>query len=99
LITEAFRRTGLTPPRIALTTFSVHLRTHLLGDGDFVAALPRSVLQVNARQFGLKALPVKLPVRRFPIAVVTLKNRALTPVAQLFIERLRELTKPMRNSR
>jgi hypothetical protein len=40
-----------------------------------------------------------LPIRRFPIAVVTLKNRALTPVAQLSIERLRALKKPMRNPR
>ena len=46
-----------------------------------------------------KGLPVKLPIRRFPIAVVTLKNRALTPVAQLSIERLRALKKPMRNPR
>ena len=79
LVIEAFVRSGLAAPKIAVTTFSVHLRTHLLATSDFVAAMPRSVLRLNARQFGLKALPVRLPVRAFPVAIVTLKNRTLSP--------------------
>ena len=30
-----------------------------------------------------------------PIGIVTLKNRRLSPVAQLFIERAREVAKPL----
>jgi DNA-binding transcriptional LysR family regulator len=93
LVNEAFLRSKLNAPKIALTTFSVHLRTHLLSTSDFLAAMPRSVLNLNAKQFGLKALPVKLPVRSFPVAIVTLKNRTLSPVAELFLEHLRTLTK------
>jgi DNA-binding transcriptional LysR family regulator len=93
LITEAFEINGLKSPLVALTTFSVHLRNHLLATNEFVAAMPASLLQPNADKFGLKALPVKLPVRRFPVAVVTLKNRTLSPVAELFIGHLRQQTK------
>jgi DNA-binding transcriptional LysR family regulator len=94
LIVEAFERNGLKMPRFALTTFSVHLRTHLLATNEYVAAMPRSLLQSNAKPFGFKALPIKLPVRRFPVAVVTLENRTLSPVAELFLQYLRKLTKP-----
>jgi len=38
----------------------------------------------------LKTLPVLLPTSRVPIGIVTLKNRTLSPVAQLFIEHVRE---------
>jgi DNA-binding transcriptional LysR family regulator len=93
LIAEAFERSSLQTPKTALTTFSVHLRTHLLATNEYVAAVPRSVLQANAALFGFKALPIKLPVRPFPVAVVTLKNRTLSPVAELFLKQLRKFTK------
>jgi len=93
LVVEAFQRNHSKIPKMVLTTFSVHLRTHLLSRSDFVAAMPRSVLHFNAEQFGLKQLPVKLPARAFPVAIVTLKNRTLSPVAELFFEQLRTLTK------
>jgi DNA-binding transcriptional LysR family regulator len=93
LIVETFKLNKLEPPKAVVTTFSVHLRTHLLSTSDYVAAMPRSVLQANARLFGLKALPVRLPVRSFPVAAVTLKNRTLSPVAKLFIDYLRKWVK------
>ena len=93
LIVEAFQVNQLKIPKIALTTFSVHLRTHLLSRSDFVAVMPRSVLHFNAKQFGLKPLPVKLPLRFFPVVIVTLKSRTLSPVAELFLKHLRALTK------
>jgi DNA-binding transcriptional LysR family regulator len=93
LIAEVFERNRLKPPRVVVTSFSVHLRTHLLATSEYVAAMPRSVLQANAKIFDLKALPVKLPVRHFPVALVTLKNRTLSPVAALFIKHLREQTR------
>jgi DNA-binding transcriptional LysR family regulator len=93
LIAEAFEISKVNPPKTALTTFSVHLRTHLLSTSEYVTAMPRSVLQLNAAKFGLKALPIKLPVRSFPVAVVTLKKRTLSPVAKLFVEYLSKVTK------
>jgi DNA-binding transcriptional LysR family regulator len=43
----------------------------------------------------LKVLPVELPVARVPNGIITLKNRALSPVAQLFIEHAREIARPL----
>jgi hypothetical protein len=38
-------------------------------------------------------LPVDLPTTRKPIAVITLKNRTLSPVAELFIKNARAMAK------
>jgi DNA-binding transcriptional LysR family regulator len=89
LIEEIFRASGLPVPRARVTTYSVLLRTHLLARGNFLAALPRSMLRLNAEGIDLRELPVKLPRRSFPIVIVTLKNRVLSAAAQLFLERLR----------
>ena len=45
------------------------------------------------RSSGLKALPIVLPPHHYPIAIVTVKNRTLSPVVELFIERLRQFRK------
>ena len=63
---------------------------HLLATGNFLTTMPRSLLRLNADGIRLKALPVKLPIRSFPVAIVTLKNRTLSPVVELFLERLRK---------
>jgi DNA-binding transcriptional LysR family regulator len=44
----------------------------------------------------LKVLPVASPVRPWLAVAVTLKNRTLSPVVALFIDFLRDFTKPMR---
>jgi DNA-binding transcriptional LysR family regulator len=92
LIAGVFERNRLKPPKVVVTSFSVHLRTHLLATSEYVAAMPRSVLQANAKIFDLKALPVKLPVSHFSVALVTLRNRTLSPVAVSFIKHLRKQT-------
>jgi DNA-binding transcriptional LysR family regulator len=86
VVVDAFRARDIDPPKARLMTYSVHLRTTLAASGDFVTVLPGSVLRFNASQFGLKALPIALPVTPWPVAVVTLKNRTLNPVAQRFVE-------------
>jgi DNA-binding transcriptional LysR family regulator len=94
LLTEVFRARGLEPPKVSMTTFSVHLRANLLATGPFITAFPKSVLRLNADRFALKELPVELPVRPWPIALITLKNRSLSPVAQNFIDHVRNFLKP-----
>src|SRR5262245_21236924 len=86
---QAFATSNLPIPRIRVTTFSLQLRTHLLATGDFLTVMPRSLLRLNVDGVRLKALPVKLPIRSFPVAIVTLKNRTLTPAVELFLETLR----------
>jgi DNA-binding transcriptional LysR family regulator len=57
--------------------------------GDYVTAIPRSIFHLSERRFGLCALPVRLPHRPWPVAIVTLKHRTLSPVVALFLDRLR----------
>ena len=93
IVAEAFRARGLKMPSISVVTYSVHLRTNLLAAGRFITAFPCSVLRLYADRFSLKVLPVDLPVRPWPVAIVTLKNRTLSPVVQRFIEYVRAYTK------
>jgi DNA-binding transcriptional LysR family regulator len=60
--------------------------------------MPGSVLRFSAERFALRALPIRLPPVDDPIAVVTLKNRTLSPVAQLFVECAREVARPIAKS-
>jgi len=89
ILTEAFRERGLPMPKPSLLTFSIHLRASLLALGPYVTAFPATFFRANADRFAMKALPIDLPVRSWPVAIVTLKNRTLSAVAQLFIAHLR----------
>jgi DNA-binding transcriptional LysR family regulator len=82
---RVFRARGLRLPSLVVTTFSIHLRNNLVGAGDYVTALPDSVLRIYRKPHALKELPIELSVRP-PVAVVTLRNRTLGPTARLFIE-------------
>jgi DNA-binding transcriptional LysR family regulator len=93
LVSEAFRARGLDVPAIRMRTLSVHLRTNLIATGDFITTLPRSVLHLYAARLGLKALPVDFPARPWPVSIITLKNRTLSPLAEKFIECAYEIAK------
>jgi hypothetical protein len=43
--------------------------------------------RLYADRFSLTVLPVALPIRPSPNAIVTLKNRTLSPVVERFLER------------
>jgi DNA-binding transcriptional LysR family regulator len=88
ILREAFRERGLPMPAASLVTLGLNLRAHLLATGPFITTLPMSALSLHAYQSSLKALPVELPARPWPVAIVTLKNRTLSPVVQLFIDHL-----------
>jgi DNA-binding transcriptional LysR family regulator len=67
----------------------------LVAAGSFIATFPSSVLQSYGERFSLKALPVDLPVRPWPVVLVTVKGRILSPVVERFIEIAREAVKPL----
>jgi DNA-binding transcriptional LysR family regulator len=96
IVSEAFRARGLGAPRISLMTLSVHLRTNMLASGHFITTFPNSVARLHADRFSLKVLPVDLPTRPWPVAIVTLKNRTLSPGVERFIAHIRNFTRPMR---
>jgi DNA-binding transcriptional LysR family regulator len=74
------------------------MKNDLLATGRFLTVLPSFMLKVRGRHPPLKALPVTLPNTRMPIGIITLKNRMLTPLAELFIENIRAVAKPMGQS-
>jgi DNA-binding transcriptional LysR family regulator len=88
-VAEAFRTAGLEMPKVSLFGFSLHLVNHFVANGPFLTAYPRSVARVSP----LKVLPVKLPVRPWPVAIATLKGRTLSPVVERFIECAREVAR------
>lgn len=91
VIDEAFRAHGLNRPRTVVIAQTVPVRNALIGSGRFLSMVPQSVLQFPLGNPGLKRLPIDLPTTRRPIALVTLKNRTLNPVAQLFVDGIHEL--------
>jgi DNA-binding transcriptional LysR family regulator len=92
-LAEAFRARGLDMPKASLVSVSVAVRTRLLANGEFIAALPSSVLSLNRDHYALKALAVDLPNPPWPVVIVTLKNRMLSPVVERFIACAREVAK------
>jgi DNA-binding transcriptional LysR family regulator len=97
-LADVFAAEGLGPPKVSIVSFSMYLRNTLLASGRYVALLPGSVLRFSAERFGLRALPIRLPPADATIAIVTLRNRTLSPVARMFVECAREVARPMARS-
>jgi DNA-binding transcriptional LysR family regulator len=92
-IMEAFRERGAQFPERCVTTYSAHIRNNMLATGRFVGTMPQSAFELAAKRFGLKVLPLQLALPRWPIAVVTLRNRVLSPVVNLFLSCARIVAK------
>jgi DNA-binding transcriptional LysR family regulator len=95
LVTDVFRDTGLRMPRIAVAATTAHLLFQLLESGRFVGHFGDGLLHFYTNRFALKRLPVELPLKAFSVAVITLKNRTISPVAKLFIDCAREVAAPL----
>jgi len=93
IVMDAFRASGLDYPRVSVVTDCPHMRISLLATGRFVTIFPASAFRFLTKRSELKVLPVELPMARRPNGIVTLKNRALSPVARLFIDCAREVAK------
>jgi DNA-binding transcriptional LysR family regulator len=93
ILKQAFEQQGLKVPSERVVTSFILMRNHLLASGRYLTVLPESALRYNARQWALRALPVKLHATPQPVAVVSLKNRSLSPAVALFVEHLRAVTK------
>jgi DNA-binding transcriptional LysR family regulator len=98
-IVEAFQAIGQLLPKTTVLGLSLPLRNGLLATGRFLTIVPGSVMKFGAERTLLRILPVSLPSWHLPVAIVTVKNRTLTPLAKLFIERVRAAAKPLAASR
>ena len=100
-VEEAFAAIGMKMPAVVVDTFSLALRKELLATGRFVAAIPATTLRHDALDAPLKVLSVQLPDKPWPVAMITLKNRMLSPTAQSFVACARVAAKaiPLRRTR
>lgn len=95
VVLDAFRARGLGAPKVSIVTYSMQLRAKLVAGGHHLTVFPRSLLRLYADDMSLKELPIDLPPRDWPIALVTLRNRMTNPVVQLFIKQVRETFKAL----
>jgi DNA-binding transcriptional LysR family regulator len=95
-LAETFQSRGLAVPKFGVTSYSVYERIHLLTTGRFIGILSGSVLRsAAAKLFSLKILPVDFAPRFWSVAIVTLKNRTISPVVQTFIDCIRDVARPL----
>src|SRR5262245_55687415 len=99
VMSEAFEAEGLPMPKIVLRTFSTHLRVNMVSSGHFVATFPKSVTDYYADRFGLTVLPLDIPTKPWPVAILTLKDRTLSPVVHLLIDHIRAAFAPSQAQR
>jgi len=99
LVADAFRSVGLSPPRLVVASTSHILRNDLVETGRFLTVLPGFTLKLPRSHPSLRAIPVEFPNVHHQIAVFTLKGRSLSPLAQMFIDRVRALVKPLAKAR
>jgi DNA-binding transcriptional LysR family regulator len=92
---EAFRANGLDCPRASVIAELADVRTSLLMTGRFISIFPDSILRLPARRPELKALSIEQPLIRVPVGLFTLKNRAIGPLARMFVDVSRDLAKEL----
>jgi DNA-binding transcriptional LysR family regulator len=95
VLSDVCRASGLALPKATLVTLSMSVITHFLAGGRYITAMPRSVAYFKS----LKVLPVDLPPQPWPVNIVTLKNRTLSPAVEHFIHCARDFTRPMRQGK
>ncbi|MEI9805457.1 MAG: LysR family transcriptional regulator [Pseudolabrys sp.] len=88
-IARELKARGLGPPNASIVAINAHLNSHFLKNGQFLTVRPRSWVLGN----GLAVLPVDVPLLPMPVAIVTLKNRTLSPVVERFADCAREVAK------
>ena len=94
IVVDIFHTRGLALPHAALITSSIPARNALLASGRFLTMTPSSVLKLTGSgNEEIKALPVDMPKRGRPVGIITLKDRTLSPVAQLFMSSAREVAR------
>lgn len=94
-VAEIFKDAGLDLPSARVVSTSGVARTALVAKVRFLTITAESVFRFAGREMGIKTLPIDMPEKTLPVAVVTLKGRTLTPAAQLFIDCARDVAKLM----
>ena len=99
LVADVFHASSSQVPRNAVVCSSIEISMSLLSTGRFLAVLPLSILRFSLQRGAIKTLPIKVPVQVRPVGIVTLRDRTLSPAAELFINNIRETAKRLEFSR
>jgi len=93
---KAFRASGLDYPRTTVFIAApAEPRISLVATGRFLTIVPASALRFPTNRPDVKVLRIELPLPRMPVGIVTLRDRMLAPIGQLFIEHAREVAKQL----
>jgi DNA-binding transcriptional LysR family regulator len=96
-LAEAFQSQGFAVPKFGVTSYSVYQRIALLTTGRFIGMLPGSVMRFSpAVHLSLSVLPVDFSPGTWPVAIVKLKDRTISPVVQTFIDCIRDVARPLK---
>jgi DNA-binding transcriptional LysR family regulator len=95
ILSETFRANGLKYPSRGVAFGAIHLHTALVAKGPFLALWPGSMLRFGVNRRMVKVLPVDLSVPSWPVGVMTLKDRTVSPATRLFIEHARKVAKAL----
>src|SRR5215470_15091660 len=95
LLADAFRARGMKFPPAGAMCGGAGFHCACLPRGPFLGTASASLLRFGENLPQFKVLPVTLPIAPWPVGIMSLKNRTLTPVVQLFIDCAREVTKQM----
>jgi DNA-binding transcriptional LysR family regulator len=99
LARDIFGAKGLPCPRAAVIASGLETTINLVGTGRYLTIHPESVFTFPTAHPFIRKLPIELPIVSGPIGILTLKDRALNPAAQIFIDAARELGQPLAKRR
>jgi DNA-binding transcriptional LysR family regulator len=94
-VAAAFSAHGVKFPPKGIVWGAASLMCACLPRGTSLGIVAASLLQFGANIPQLKVLPLDLPIPPWPVGIMTLKNRTLTPVVKLFVDCAREVTRPL----
>jgi DNA-binding transcriptional LysR family regulator len=94
-IAEAFRARGLTPPVAQVQTFSMPLAHHLLASGRFLSMQAVEMARL-ATHLPIRILDVQFDGLARQIGLMTVRDRAVSPLAKLFMDCARDMAKGLR---
>ena len=93
IVLDAFRARGLTRPRATVITGSTNTRNKLVTTGPFLTVIPEFALTLPGKN-RLRAACRFANARR-TMRIISASNRSLSPLADLFIDSMRVLAKPL----
>ena len=86
----ACAQAGLELPARRVESGSLGSRYVLLESGRFVTLIPHSLRLFSQQRDALRVLPIELPVWSTPVMIITVRDRVLSPAAELFLSHLRD---------